>query len=350
MKNDIQSTKPSGKPSSKALFDQTHPHGPVQKWVAIGKSWFTGRTSGLNYMGVSRADTSTMLKKHYQRAKRRKRLIKIAAVFGILFIVLAGVGTWFWGENRTFQVAILRAASMVVSIHVNPEMIVVPQGTLRQRESPGEDQPSEQPLRNIHITKFAIGQFEVTFEEYDRFAIATDRSLPRDEGWGRGSRPIINVSWEDARNYTTWLSQETGIRYRLPSETEWEYAARNGGNNQLWAGTSDEKQLSDYAWFNTNSTGRTQPVGTKKANGLGIQDMSGNVWEWVEDCWHEDYRDAPIDGAAWLDATGENCGVHVRRGGAWTDSPGSLHSSIRNWYSTDTRSILIGFRLARDID
>lgn len=291
-----------------------------------------------------------MLKKHYQRAKRRKRWIKMAGIFGILFMIVGGIGTWIWGENRAFQMAILRAVSMVVSIHVTPEMISVPQGTFRQQEIPGEDHSNEQPLQDIHIKKFAMGRFEVTFEEYDRFAIATDRSLPRDEGWGRGSRPVINVSWEDARSYTTWLSQETGLRYRLPSDAEWEYAARNGGKDETWSGTSDEKQLADYAWFNTNSTGRTQPVGTKKANSLGVQDMSGNVWEWVEDCWHDDYQEAPIDGAAWLDANDGDCGIRLRRGGGWTDSSSSLHSSLRNWYSADTRSILIGFRLAQEID
>ena len=301
-------------------------------------------------MDVSRAETSTKLMKHYQRAKRLKRWITLAGIAGILFIIMGGVGTWLWGENRTFQVALLRAVSMVVGIHVKPDMISLPQGILRQRDIPDEDHSSEQPVRAIHIKKFAMGRHEVTFEEYDRFAIATDRSLPRDEGWGRGSRPVINVSWEDARDYTQWLSQETGLRYRLPSDAEWEYAARNGGKEEGWAGTSDETQLADYAWFNSNSSGRTQPVGTKKANGLGLQDMSGNVWEWVEDCWHDAYQDAPANGAAWLDANEGDCGIRLRRGGAWTDTSMSLHSSLRNWYSADTRSILIGFRLAQDLD
>ena len=213
MKNDIQSAKPPGKPSSKALFDQTHQDGPLRKWVTIGKSWFSGGTSRPDSMDVSRAETSTKLMKHYQRAKRLKRWITLAGIAGILFIIMGGVGTWLWGENRTFQVALLRAVSMVVSIHVKPDMISLPQGILRQRDIPDEDHSSEQPVRAIHIKKFAMGRHEVTFEEYDRFAIATDRSLPRDEGWGRGSRPVINVSWEDARDYTQWLSQETGLRY-----------------------------------------------------------------------------------------------------------------------------------------
>ena len=151
-------------------------------------------------------------------------------------------------------------------------------------------------------------------------------------------------------SYAKWLSEETGRRYRLPTEAEWEYAARSGGKDEIWSGTSDKEQLADYAWFNMNSTGSTQPVGTKKSNGLGLKDMNGNVWEWVEDCWHDDYNNAPTDGSAWLEENGGNCGIRLRRGGAWTNSPPSLRSTSRNWYSADTRSTLIGFRLAQDVD
>ena len=350
MKNDIQSTTPTEKPSPKALTDQTGQEGRVQKWVTLGKSWFNGKTSHLNYPDFSRAETATMVKKYYQRAKRRKRWLQTAGIIGLILIPLGGVGTWLWGENLTFKAAILGAISTVVSIHVAPEMISVPAGTFRQGDIHSEDNMNERPLRDVNIKKFAMGPFEVTFEEYDRFVIATGRSLPRDEGWGRGNRPVINVSWEDATDYAKWLSQETGRRYRLPTEAEWEYAARNRGKDSIWAGTSDKEKLPDYAWFNMNSTGRTQPVGTKNSNGLGLKDMSGNVWEWVEDCWHEDYHDAPTDGSAWLEVNGGNCGMRVRRGGAWTNSPLSLRSSSRNWYSADTRSTLIGFRLAEDVD
>src|SRR5262245_49298188 len=106
------------------------------------------------------------------------------------------------------------------------------------------------------------------FDEYDRFALATRKPLPPDQGWGRGQRPVINVTWEDAQDFAKWLSEQTGKRYRLPSEAEWEYAARSRGTHEIWAGTSYEDQLGEYAWFRQNSNERTQPVGTRKSNTL----------------------------------------------------------------------------------
>jgi formylglycine-generating enzyme len=125
-----------------------------------------------------------------------------------------------------------------------------------------------------------------------------------------------------------WLSEQTGKRYRLPSEAEWEYAARSSGKDEFWAGTSDESKLSEYAVFGT--TKGTEPVGTKKPNGLGLYDMSGNVWEWVEDCWHGDYNGAPTDGRPWKEENGGECGRRVIRGGSWDDRPGDLRSSFRD--------------------
>ncbi|MDT3780000.1 formylglycine-generating enzyme family protein [Nitrospira sp. MA-1] len=349
MNDENQSTLPAEK-SSTPQADHTKPDRPGRQTYPVGTSSPKGRAPSLNPHESSHAETVSMLKKQYQLAKRQKQWLKITGLMGVLVMLLGGLGTWLAEENKDFKMAILRVVSPVVSIHLDPEMVAIPAGTFQQGDSRGEDTLSEHPLRKVHIKKFALGRFEVTFEEYDRFAMATDRAFPGDEGWGREKRPVINVSWEDARDYAKWLSEGTGLRYRLPTESEWEYAAKNRAEDEIWAGTSEQEQLGTYAWFNTNSTGRTQPVGTRQANGLGLQDMSGNVWEWVQDCWHDDYHRAPTNGLAWLEANNGRCGTRVRRGGGWTNDPISLRSSFRNGYNADSRSIQIGFRLAQDID
>ncbi len=349
MNDDNQTTLPAEKSPPPPLADHTKPDSHRQQSVP-GKASSKARTPSLNSPESSHAETMSMLKKQYQLAKRQKRWIKRAGVMGVVIILLGGLGTWLAGENKAFKMAILRVVAPVVSIHLDPEMVAIPAGTFQQGDSREESTSSEHPLREVHIKKFSLGRFEVTFEEYDRFAISTGRPLPGDEGWGRERHPVINVSWKDAVDYATWLSQETGYRYRLPTESEWEYAARNMGKGEIWAGTSEQEQLATYAWFNTNSNGRTQPVGTQQSNALGLHDLSGNVWEWVQDCWHDDYQHAPTNGSAWLEANDGSCGTRVRRGGGWTNAPMSLRSSFRNGYSADSRSIQIGFRLAQDIE
>ncbi|MDH5626571.1 MAG: formylglycine-generating enzyme family protein, partial [Nitrospira sp.] len=183
----------------------------------------------------------------------------------------------------------------------------------------------------------------------DAFAITTGRRLPEDQGWGRGRRPAINVSWEDAKSYAQWLSQETGQRYRLPSEAEWEYAARSGTKQETWAGTSKESDLDQYAVSLQNSGNRTAEVGTKAPNDFRIHDLSGNVWEWVEDCAHTTYERAPSDGSVWLEADEGVCNQRVLRGGSWLLEPVGLRASFRDWNYTANRFSGLGFRLVQDI-
>jgi formylglycine-generating enzyme required for sulfatase activity len=158
---------------------------------------------------------------------------------------------------------------------------------------------------------------------------------------------VIYVSWDDAKGYAKWLSRATGKGYRLPTESEWEYAARSKGQNQTWAGTSEKDELQDYAVYDVD---RTAPVGSKRANGLGLYDMSGNVWEWVEDCWHTNYQGAPTDGSAWLEAGEGDCGRRVIRGGSWGNFPGFLRVSNRDGLYPDDRYFLLGFRLVQDMN
>jgi len=195
----------------------------------------------------------------------------------------------------------------------------------------------------VQIQKpFKLAKHEVTFEEYDRFALATGARRPNDFGWGRKHQPVIDVSWEDAATYAEWLSRETGKRYRLPTEAEWAYAA---GKAEMSAAHKYE-----YAAAAVKRLHRTQLVGTKKPNDLGLYDMSGNVWEWVEDCWHENYNHAPPSGQAWMAENDGDCGKRVARGGSWDNYPQVRLASRRGWYDLRTRNSVVGFRLAQDID
>jgi formylglycine-generating enzyme required for sulfatase activity len=226
-------------------------------------------------------------------------------------------------------------------------MMVIPAGTFQMGDIHGIGAYDEKPVHTVHIRKpFALGHYQVTFDEYDRYATHTRRELPDDEGWGRGRRPVINVSWDEAVDFSKWLSAQTGERYRLPTEAEWEYAARSGGKDEIWAGTSDEKRIADYV---VTDASRTALVGNKKPNGLGLYDKSGNVWEWIEDRWHENYDGAPKDGSAWLEAGGDKWGRRVLRGGSWSDTAVYSRSSFRVRGSADFCNINIGFRLAQDI-
>ena len=211
----------------------------------------------------------------------------------------------------------------------------------------------EKPQHQVGIARpFALGRAPITFADYDRFAEATGAERPGDEGWGRGDRPVINVSWDDAHSYAKWLGEMTGNSYRLPSEAEWEYAARAGTTTRyalpLPAGSDD---IANRNLANCNGCGsewdgeQTAPVGRFKANNWGLQDMQGNVWEWTEDCWHDNYVGAPDDGRAWLKENGGDCGPRVVRGGSVNDVPGFLRSASRDGDFTEYSSDDVGFRV-----
>jgi formylglycine-generating enzyme required for sulfatase activity len=197
-----------------------------------------------------------------------------------------------------------------------PEMVVIPAGEFEMGDLKGDGDQNEQPVHTVRIIKpFAIGRHVVTFEEFDRFAKPTGRKLPADSGWGRGRQPVINVSWDDAAAHAEWLSQQTAKRYRLPSEAEWEYAARGGTKTAYWWGNQMRNDMA-------KSGGGTSPVGSFPPNPFGLYDTAGNVWEWVQDCWHKSYNGAPTDGSVWQ-AWGERTGLalllgdsHVMRGGS----------------------------------
>ncbi len=232
-----------------------------------------------------------------------------------------------------------------------PEMVVLPTGSFRMGDLSGGGDDDEKPVRSVTISRpIAMGRYEVSFAEYDVFAGATGRDRPDDQGWGRGNRPVINVSPGDAQAYAVWLSEQTGKRYRLPSEAEWEYAARAGTATKYSWGNSITCSQARYGRRDggecSNSWDGTVAVGSFADNAFGLYDMHGNVWEWVEDCWHNNYEGAPSDGSAWTTDCDES--FPVLRGGSWGDDPRRLRSALRYWYWPSYRYLNIGFRLVQD--
>lgn len=217
-----------------------------------------------------------------------------------------------------------------------------------------ERESSEGPQHRVILAKpFAIGRFAVSFAEYDLFCEALGRAKPRDEGWGRGNRPVINVSWHDAQAYCQWLTGQTGKNYRLPSEAEWEYACRAGTAPPFWWSSEISPQRANYNGHHAYNRGdrgrflgRTVAVDEYKPNPFGLYQTSGNVWEWCEDDWHKNYKGAPTDGTAWVDS--ENRGkTRVARGGSWASVPSWLRSAARSSGEAEGRFDDQGFRLVQ---
>lgn len=225
------------------------------------------------------------------------------------------------------------------------EMVVVPPGDF-DMGSPVK--PAEQPVRHVVIPKsFAIGRREVTFAEWDRcVAAGACKISPPDQGWGRGDRPVIGVSWDDATDFTKWLSKQTGQPYRLPSEAEWEYAARGGATSAFWWGRDAGTGHAQCEDCGGKDGAQTAPVGSFRPNAFGLYDTAGNAAEWVQDCWNPSYRGAPRDGSAWLSG---DCSLRVLRGGSFASKAAAIRSASRFRYDEDVRYYANGFRVARDL-
>jgi formylglycine-generating enzyme required for sulfatase activity len=227
-----------------------------------------------------------------------------------------------------------------------PEMIVLP-GGLFLMGSPATEAGrarDEGPQREVSIAPFAIGKYEITFAQWDACLAGggCNGFSPPDRGWGRGNRPVTGVSWEDAQAYLDWLNtQAGGLRYRLASEAEWEYAARAG---QTGAYTYGPRVTATQATFRAR---QTTPVGEHEANAFTLFDMHGNVGEWVEDCYAPTYELAPIDGAA---VQSDECGRRVYRGGGYTDQATVLRAAARRAAAPALRQPSVGFRVVRTLD
>lgn len=243
-----------------------------------------------------------------------------------------------------------------------PAMIRLQGGRFLMGEQGSAGTLYERPVREVQVGEFSIGQYEVTFDEWDQCVRAGGcLNAADDNGWGRGSRPVINVSWVDAQQYVHWLSNKTGRTYRLPTEAEWEYAARAGTNTRYSWGDGSEwvcsvanvldlsgaEQHPTWHWHAScdDRYPTTAPVGSFPPNRWGLHDINGNVWEWVQDCWHSDYTEAPADSSPWI--TGGECGKRVNRGGGWGNHPRSMRSASRDADSAEGHSNAMGFRVAR---
>lgn len=226
-----------------------------------------------------------------------------------------------------------------------PEMVILPSGEylMGARDDDREAFPIERPAHRVSAGPLAMGRYPVTFDEWDACANAggVGGYRPADD-WGRGSQPVINVNWDDAQAYATWLSDASGKTYRLPSEAEWEYAARAGTTTPYLTGVTLDQSQACYAC----SEG-AQPVGSYPANAFGLHEMVGNLWEWTLDCWNPAYDGAPGDGSAWLAG---DCSQRVSRGGAWVNGRTQLRSSYRFRSQKGLRSNSMGFRVVRELD
>jgi formylglycine-generating enzyme required for sulfatase activity len=237
-----------------------------------------------------------------------------------------------------------------------PDMIVVPAGSFMMGSLATEQghQVNEGPQHKVTIAApFAVSKLEVTFADWDACVSGggCGEYKPNDQGWGHGQQPVINVNLRDAQQYAAWLSQVTGKTYRLLTESEYEYTARAG--SQTIYPWGDGVKLNGTAMANCNGCGskwddsQAAPVGSFAPNQFGLYDMEGNVWEWTQDCVHDNYNGAPTDGSAWLD--GGDCTDRMVRGGAWVLAPDDLRSAYRIGTATVDRGRDLGFRVARTL-
>ncbi len=216
------------------------------------------------------------------------------------------------------------------------EMVRVDGGTFLM----GSDEyPDEKPIHSVHVPDFYLGAFEVTQQQWQEIMGNNPSFFDKCE-----KCPVESVSWDDVQQFIQKLNQQTSQSYRLPTEAEWEYAAGGGASNRTkWAGTSEETDLINFAWYVSNSGDKPSPVGQKSPSQLGLYDMSGNVWEWCQDWHHESYTGAPTDGSAWEIPASSN---RVYRGGSWANELTVQHVAYRISDSPDYLSGTLGFRLA----
>jgi formylglycine-generating enzyme required for sulfatase activity len=303
---------------------------------------------------------------------RRKQRRRLRALVGVLFV--AGLAYTGW-STRTYAKVHIVALSDAFSTKVLspeteralkpkqrfrecawcPEMVVVQAGQFMMGSPSNErraasDASDEFPLHRVTLENaIAVSRFDITYDEWDAcVALGGCASRPGDEGFGRGRRPVINVSWDDVQQYVKWLSKQTGKHYRLLSEAEWEYSARAGSDQAYpWGPEIGQGNANCGGCGSRWDSKQTAPVGSFAPNAYGLYDMQGNVFEWVQDCYHKDYVGAPADGKAWEQPCAE--GHRVIRGGAWREPPWNLRAAHRDFEYIGTRGGGLGFRVGRTL-
>lgn len=238
-----------------------------------------------------------------------------------------------------------------------PEMVVVPAGSfmMGSPESEPGRYSDEGPRHRVSIAyDLAVGRYEITFDEWDA-CVAARKCRHLDAPWERGRQPVVNVSWNEATTYTDWLSQVTGQEYRLPSESEWEYTARGNTNTSFWMGEHNSRTQVNYINYDIRTDGpydaRTVRVDRPgfEANPFGLYHVHGNVWEWVEDCYHSSYSGAPTSGLAWTSDCSDRPPHRILRGGSWNTHQKNARSGSRYRVVPETRDSLTGFRVVRTL-
>ncbi|MEM7027657.1 MAG: SUMF1/EgtB/PvdO family nonheme iron enzyme [Pseudomonadota bacterium] len=228
-----------------------------------------------------------------------------------------------------------------------PTMIILPAGTFKMGTNSSRH-AEENPRHDVTVEKFAVSQYEITFEQYELFAESTGRKVPDNLYMDKATHPVIYVSWDDAFYYAKWLSDQTGEDYRLLSEAEWEYMASSGKKTPFWWGFDEEPNRAHCFGCGTGLDPRKPTkIGNFGPNPFKVFDTSGNVAEWVKDCWHENYKGAPSKAEVW---EGGDCAYRVVRGGAYSTPVQSIRSAKRDKFKSDDRYDHVGIRVARDID
>lgn len=248
----------------------------------------------------------------------------------------------FWAGAAAAQTA-AGSGTVFTDCPQCPQMVVIPPGSFQMGEI---GHSRETPVHTVTIAKpFAMSVNLITFDDFDACVADGGCGLTRldDNGWGRGRRPAINVTWDQAASYAVWLSRKTGKSYRLPSEAEWEYGARAGTTTAFWFGDSVPPSAANCDGCGSQFDNKqTSPVGTFKPNAFGLYDMVGNLTEWVADPWHDNYDDAPADGSVWDSGSTKRM---TMRGGSWFNPPARNHAAFRNGDSPRVHNAKIGFRV-----